>query len=174
MDRWTRALSAEQSTVVEAAREHARWLYEGQDTGHHSCGIAIASTAGRPTRAYQSLRRGGLFGHGPCGAAMAGRLVLGEVLGDPDPTGSVTLALREAMQFYDERLPGRLDRRGVESWVCADLTAPHGDFKGPARASFCTALAADVAALVVETLMRAGISVSLDESGIPLVATSSG
>ena len=170
MDRWSMALNPEQEAIVHAAQRHARWLYEGRDTGHHSCGIAIASTAGVPTPPYQSLRKGGLFGAGPCGAVMAGRLVLGELLGDPDPTGSVTPRLREAMQFYDGQLAGRIDRKGVDSWMCADLTAPHGDFTGPTRALFCTAIAGDVAALVIETLLRAGVSIALDEWGVPLVA----
>ena len=43
------------------------------------------------------------------------------------------------------------------SIVCNDLTAPFADFLGPQRQTFCTGLAATVAELVAETLIRFGV-----------------
>jgi len=132
-------------------------LYDGTRTGHRSCGIALAEAAGVATAPYQSLRRGGLTGQGPCGAVTAGRLLLGERLGDPSPTGGVTPALRRAITVYDARVAAELDRGGVASWICADLTAPHGEFTGPARHRFCTRLVGQVAQLVDEVLRDEGV-----------------
>ena len=78
-------------------RAKALVLYDGVETPHRSCGIALAETFDRPTAAYQSLRRGGITGKGRCGAVVAGQLLLGELLGDPDPVGKVTPALKQAM-----------------------------------------------------------------------------
>src|SRR5512143_3410790 len=99
-DRGTRPLLDEERSYVDAARRAAFTLYEGVRTPHRSCGIALAETFGLPTPAYQSLRRGGITGKGACGAIRAGEQVLGELLGDPDPTGVVTPALREAITWY--------------------------------------------------------------------------
>lgn len=140
-------------------RSKAFVLYQGTRTPHRSCGIALAEAFGRPTAAYQSLRRGGITGEGTCGAVVAGQLLLGELLGDPDPTGKVTPALREAMVEYLGRVRTELDRGGVDSLVCNDLTAPHGEFTGAARHDFCTAIAAQVAQLVDETLRSRGVTV---------------
>src|SRR5687767_4207090 len=93
----TRALSADEVTYIASARDRAYVLYEGIRVPHRSCGIAIAETFGLPTQAYQALRRGGITGAGTCGALRAGEQVLGELLGDPDPTGAVTDALRAAI-----------------------------------------------------------------------------
>ena len=54
---------------------------------HYSCGICIAATFGLPTRPFQALRKGGVTGEGKCGAIVAGRLVIGYFLGDPEPHG---------------------------------------------------------------------------------------
>src|SRR5437763_1805641 len=86
--------------LIAAARERARLLYEGREVQHRSCGIALAETFGLPSRPYQALRRGGITGEGECGAVKAGELVLGELLGDPAPTGLVTPKLRQAMVRY--------------------------------------------------------------------------
>jgi hypothetical protein len=40
---------------------------------------------------------------------VAGRLVLGELLGDPDPTGPVTSALRAALVDYEAAVTSRAD-----------------------------------------------------------------
>ena len=82
-------------------------------TPHRSCGIALAATFGRPTAPYQSLRRGGITGDGPCGAIVAGQLLLGELFGDPDPTGPVTATLREAMGALPGRDRAAADRAGA-------------------------------------------------------------
>jgi hypothetical protein len=154
-----RKLSREETQLIECARRKAFILYEGRRVPHRSCGIALAETFNLPTRPYQSLRRGGITGEGECGAIKAGELVLGELLGDPDPVGPVTPELREAASLYRKLWRQRLElgdggRSG--SIVCNDLTRPLGDFRSPERQSFCTHIAAGVAALVAETLLRCG------------------
>ncbi|NVB39429.1 C_GCAxxG_C_C family protein [Pseudenhygromyxa sp. WMMC2535] len=139
-------------------RSKALILYEGERTPHRSCGIALAETFDRPTAAYQSLRRGGITGRGTCGAVVAGQLILGEFLGHPDPTGPTTPALERAMKRYQARVEAELDRGASPSLICNDLTAPHGDFRGPDRHRFCTALVAQVAQLVDETLREQGLA----------------
>lgn len=146
---------------VEAARDKARLLYEGVVVPHRSCGIAIAETFGRSTAAYQSLRRGGITGQGECGAIVAGRLVLGEILGDPDPTGAVTAALRDAMERYEARWRERVERGAApgEGIVCNTLVGPFPIFRSPERHAFCTALATEVATAVAEVLAEGGVTV---------------
>ncbi len=148
-----RALRADEVAYVTAARDKAFVLYEGVRTPHRSCGIALAETFGLPTPAYQALRRGGITGAGACGAIRAGEQVLGELLGDPSPTGGVTPALRAAVSWYQEAWQRRLmpDQPDI---VCNNLVRPLGDFAGTARKAFCTNLAADVAALTAEALCR--------------------
>src|SRR5438270_2912261 len=148
-----RELSADEAAYVAAARDKAFILYEGVRTPHRSCGIAIAETFALPTRPYQALRRGGITGKGACGAIRAGEHVLGELLGDPDPTGAVTPALREAIAWFQDAWLARL-RGGNPDIVCDHLVRPHGDFAGAARKAFCTNIAADVAALTAEALCR--------------------
>jgi len=139
-------------------RSKALVLYEGERTPHRSCGIALAETFDRPTAPYQSLRRGGITGHGTCGAIVAGQLLLGEFLGDPDPTGKVTPALAAAMQRYVERVDAELDRGPSPSLICNAMVAAHGPFKGPARHQFCTRVVAQVAQLVDELLREHGVA----------------
>src|SRR5258706_12937599 len=148
-----RELSADEAIYVAAARDKAFILYEGVRTPHRSCGIAIAETFSLPTRPYQVLRRGGITGKGPCGAIRAGEHVLGELLGDPDPTGGVTAVLREAITWVQDAWLERI-RAGKPDIVCDHLVRPHGDFAGAARKAFCTNIAADVAALTAEALCR--------------------
>lgn len=138
-------------------RSKALTLYEGTSTPHRSCGIALAEAFDRPTAAYQSLRRGGITGQGTCGAIVAGQLLLGELLGDPDPTGKVTPQLRAGMQRYMDRVHAELDRGTSPTLVCNDMTAPHGEFMGEARHRFCTNVVAQVAQLVDETLREHGV-----------------
>jgi len=138
---------------IAAARAKAFTLYEGVSVPHRSCGIAIAETFGLPTRSYQVLRRGGITGKGACGAIRAGEQVLGELLGDPDPTGGVTPTLRAAIQWFQDAWLARL-RSGDPDIVCDNLVRRHGEFAGPARKAFCTNLAAEVAALTAEALCR--------------------
>src|SRR5687768_5607744 len=154
-----RALDAAEMGLVAAARRKAFILYEGKQVPHRSCGIALAETFNVPSRPYQSLRRGGITGEGDCGAIRAGELILGEYLGDPDPTGPVTPRLRWAAAFFRDAWRRRVDlgpggRTGAI--VCNTLTAPLGDFRGPERQAFCTNIAASVAEIVAETLIRAG------------------
>lgn len=137
-------------------RSAAFVLYEGARTPHRSCGIALAEAFGRPTAAYQSLRRGGITGQGTCGAVVAGQLLLGELLGDPDPTGSVTPALRAAASRYQTRVDEELDRGSSPDLVCNNMTSPHGEFAGPRRHAFCTRVVAQVAQLVDELATEHG------------------
>jgi len=159
-------LSEGEKRKVDAARTKAFLLYEGKVTPHRSCGIALAETFNLPTRPYQALRRGGLTGEGECGAIKAGELILGEFLGDPDPTGAPTPLLREAAQVYRQEWIRRVDRGpksrpGIQHIVefpdiiCNHLTAPWGEFSGADRQRFCTNIAAQVAEIVAEILLRA-------------------
>jgi hypothetical protein len=151
-----RALTERERALIAAAREKAYVLYEGKQVPHRSCGIALAETFGLATPAYQSLRRGGITGCGACGAIRAGEQVLGELLGDPDPAGAVTNALRQALVWYQAQVPARIDRGQSPDIVCNNLTRPLGDFAGPVRQQFCTNLAAEVAALTAEAVLRFG------------------
>jgi hypothetical protein len=165
----TRALTDREQALIDAARAKAFVLYEGVRVPHRSCGIALAETFGLPTRSYQALRRGGLTGEGSCGSIKAGELVLGELLGDPDPAGAPTEALRRAARWYQDEVPRRFDRGASPDYVCNHLTAPHGDFAGPARKRFCTSLTADVAALTAEAIVRfaPGLSLAITPVGVP-------
>src|SRR5256885_8121881 len=103
-----RDLTPDEAAYIAAAREKAFILYEGIRTPHRSCGIALAETFGLATPAYQALRRGGITGRGACGAIRAGEQVLGELLGDRDPIGAVTPALRAAVIWYQAAWHDRL------------------------------------------------------------------
>jgi len=151
-----RSLTGPEQQRVAAARAKVHALYAGTRTPHRSCGIAMAETFGMPTASYQALRRGGLTGRGPCGVALGGRLVLGEILGDPDPAGPPTARLLAAVEAYDRALHGRMGRPEADSLVCDDLTRPFPAFRSPERHAFCTGLATEVGTLVAEILVRAG------------------
>jgi hypothetical protein len=156
-----RTLTPDETARIDAARRKAFILYEGKRVPHRSCGIALAETFNLPTRPYQSLRRGGITGEGECGAIKAGELILGEYLGDPDPAGKVTPDLRRAAAFYRREWRRRIDLGpggAGGNIVCNVLTAPWGDFQGEARQGFCTSIAAFVAEVVAETLLRFGAS----------------
>lgn len=144
----------ERDELIKAAREKAHRLYEGRDTPHHSCGIALAETFGRETAPYQALRRGGITGCGECGAVVGARMVIGELLGDPDPTGGVTPPLRGAMVDFESKLRGRIDRGEAPGadLICNTLTGQFAEFRSPERAAFCTRLVTEVAGLVAEAV----------------------
>jgi hypothetical protein len=150
----TRVLTDDERAYIAATRGKAHVLYEGIRVRHRSCGIAIAETFGLPTPAYQALRRGGITGTGTCGALRAGEQVLGELLGDPAPTGAVTDSLRAAITWYQDQADRRIDRGPARTTVCNDLVAPLGDFSGARRKAFCTSIAANVAELAAEALIR--------------------
>ena len=143
--------SAERAYVL-AARQTAFTLYEGKLVAHRSCGIAIAETFGLPTRSYQALRRGGITGEGACGAIRAGEQILGELLGDPAPTGSVTPALRAAVGWYQHAWRRRIMSTQPDI-VCNNLVRPLGDFIGLVWVCFCINLVVDVVELIVEALV---------------------
>src|SRR4051812_22703905 len=116
-----RELTADEAAYVTAARDTAFTLYEGVRTPHRSCGIALAETFGLPTPSYQALRRGGITGKGDCGAIRAGEQLLGELLGDPDPAGVVTPALREAVTWYQ----ATWQRRMFQATTRPDIVCDH-------------------------------------------------
>jgi hypothetical protein len=149
-----RELTSAERDAVAALREKARVLYEGKRVAHRSCGIALAETFGVATRPYQALRGGGITGEGPCGAVQAGRLILGEVFGDPDPAGAVTPALRAAITHYEREVVRRLGEAQRAS--CKALTGRFPVFQSEPRAAFCTGLAAEVAEVLAETIARFG------------------
>jgi hypothetical protein len=144
----------DRATYAAAARERADTLYAGVVTPHRSCGIALAETFGLPTGSYQALRRGGITGEGPCGAIAAGVLVLGELLGDPSPTGMPTPALKAAVPQYRAAIAAKIDHAVDTS--CNTRTAPLGAFTGVDRQHYCTRLAALVAETVAEVLWDVG------------------
>ena len=144
-------------------REKAYILYEGEKVPHHSCGICIAATFGAPTRPFQALRKGGVTGVGECGAIVGGRLVLGYFLGDTDPGGPLRPELLEAMTHYEglwqaRTAPGQALTRGDIADIYCNTLVGHlaHDFWGQERMSYCTDLAAEVAASVAETLEKLG------------------
>ncbi len=145
--------------LVRWAEEHTRFLYDGVEVPHRSCGIALAETYGLRTAPYQALRRGGITGCGECGAIKAGELILGELLGDPSPTGAVTANLRSAMIRYRELWQKHVDLGISETIICNDLTAPFGEFHSPERHQFCTRLAASASKCVAITLTEHGIPI---------------
>lgn len=157
----------EADPCIKQARKKAFILYEGREVPHRSCGISIAETFGRATQPYQALRKGGLTGLGECGAIKAGELVLGEFLGDPEPSGGVTPALREAALRYralwEERLFAKKESDLEHPCIaCHHLTAPFEDFRGEARKNFCTRLATQVAHSVAEVLVEAKSDFSIE------------
>jgi hypothetical protein len=160
-----RELSEAERALVAAAREKAFILYEGVRVPHHSCGTALAVTFGLPSRAYEALRRGGVTGRGECGAIKAGELVIGEHLGDPDPTSPARPSLKEALAWYQveirRRLFGQEDPDVI--YTCNSLTRPRGDFAGAERKAFCTGVAAEVAACAAEAILGAGGEVRVEK-----------
>jgi hypothetical protein len=142
--------------LLERANRKCFVLYEGKTVAHRSCGIALAETFGLPTRSYQALRRGGLTGEGYCGALLAGELVLGEILGDPDPRGAVTPVLREAVKVYRDSWKARVGDKLGPDLRCNTLTGRFPAFQSPERASFCTELAAEAARAVAQALVAVG------------------
>lgn len=154
---------------VERARHKAHDLYAGQRVPHHSCGICIAATFDLPTRPFQALRKGGVTGVGECGSIVAGRLVLGYFLGDPDPIGPLRPELLEAMEYYEKlwrerTAPGQTLTHGQNSDIYCNTLVGHlaDDFWGQERMGYCTRLSAQVAACVTETLEKYGVEFEID------------
>lgn len=143
--------------LVERAAHYTYIIYEGKETPHRSCGISIAETFRRPTPPYQALRKGGLTGEGQCGAIKGGELVLGEIFGDPDPTGAVTDQLRRAILRYRELWQERVNKGSASTIICNDLTGQFESFASPERHQFCTELASTVSACVATVLLEEGL-----------------
>jgi hypothetical protein len=163
------------ASQVDKAQKKAHVLYEGKRIPHHSCGICIAATFGLPTRPFQALRKGGVTGEGECGAFVAGRLVLGYFVGDPDPMGLLRPELLSAMEHYEKSWkkgtePGRALSNGGKPDIRCNTLVGHlaNDFWGDERMAYCTRLASLVAACVAETLEASGVEFNikpLPESG---------
>ena len=149
-------LSESERKVTRAARSKALILYKGEEVPHHSCGIAVAATFSLPTRPYQALRRGGITGCGQCGAIRGGEQVLGELLGDPDPAGPTTDALRAAVTWYQSEVERRIDKGTSADYICNNMTGQFAEFRSPERHQFCTGVTAQVAELTAEALVRFG------------------
>lgn len=147
-------MNEERARYAAAARARAEALYAGEKTPHRSCGIALAETFGLPSPSYQALRKGGLTGDGACGAIVAGMLVLGELLGDPSPTGPPTPDLRSAAVAYRAAIQARLD--GTPETSCNTRTARFESFASSERARHCTTIAAVAAECVAEVLWDLG------------------
>lgn len=147
---------------VEAARARAELLYLGEKVAHRSCGIALAETFGLPSRSYQALRKGGLTGEGSCGALQAGVLVLGELLGDPSPTGGPTAELRDGVARYRAAVAAQVE--GPVDASCNTRTARFPDFGSRPRLVACTALAATAAAAVAGVLWDLGRTVPIPDA----------
>lgn len=143
---------------IQQASDTAHTLYAGKTTPHRSCGICLAETFGLTTNPYQSLRRGGITGEGECGAIRAGTLILGEILGDPNPTAAVTDKLREGIKIYNKLWQARVDKKQVKGIICNELTGQFKEFQSDERLGFCTNIAATVAQCVAETLETLGVS----------------
>ena len=146
--------------IAAALKEKARLLYEGKVTRHRSCGIAIAETFDRDPRAYQALRKGGITGEGTCGAILGGLLVLGELLGDPDPTGPATEALQAAVAAYRAEVARRIRAGRAGTQVCNDLTSQFPIFQSEERHGFCADLVSTVAGLVAEIALARGAALT--------------
>ncbi len=149
----------DRDAYVAAARACAERLYLGDEVAHRSCGIALAVTFGLRHEPYQSLRRGGLLGLGPCGALQAGVLVLGELLGDPDPAGPPTPALREAVGRYRAELEASAG--GSFDASCNERTAAFPQFASRPRLEHCATLAGAAAAGIAGVLHDLGRSVPI-------------
>lgn len=147
--------------IVHNAEQGAWDLYAGTLTPHRSCGISLAELYGRETRPYQALRRGGITGEGQCGAIKAGELILGEIFGDPSPTGPVTDELREALIRYRELWQERVDKGQTTSIICNDLTGQFEEFRSPERHLFCTHIASRVGGCIAQVLAEKGIDPEL-------------
>ncbi len=141
-----------QNPKIKAAFEKAFTLYEGKETPHRSCGICLAETFNLETKPYQSLRKGGITGEGQCGAIKAGELVLGEIFGDPSPTGKVTPKLQKAILRFNELYKEELDFGKSESIICNSLTGQFTEFHSAERHNFCTNLASGVAKIIAQIL----------------------
>lgn len=138
------------ATYAAQARTRAEALYAGVVTPHRSCGIALAETFGVGHRPYQALRKGGITGDGPCGAIQAGVILLGELLGDPDPTGGVTPELRSAILAYRAAIAGKVTQQ-VDT-TCNARTAGFSSFSSPERLASCVSIAGVAAETVAEVL----------------------
>lgn len=147
--------------LIQSAKERTHLLYEGTEVAHRSCGISLAETFDRPTAPYQSLRRGGITGEGQCGAIKAGELILGEIFGDPDPTGKVTPELLQAIVRYQELWKQRVDKGSATSIICNDLTGQFDDFFSAERHHFCTDLASTVSECIATVLTEMGRDIKL-------------
>jgi hypothetical protein len=141
----------------ERIKATARRLYEGKEVPHHSCGICMAVTFGCAPKSYQSLRKGGINGEGECGAIKGGEMVIGEYLGDPNPTGAVTDALRAGIAAYRQML-AESGYSKPEQIACNELVKGYPDFLSDERKAFCADLVVDICQMVAAVLEDHGVA----------------
>lgn len=91
--------------------------------------------------------------------------MLGELLGDPSPTGPPTDALKVAAARYRAAIAAKIDL-AVDT-ACNARTARFPTFAGPARLGYCTSLAAIVAETVAEVAWDAGAASGFAPPVIP-------
>jgi hypothetical protein len=60
------------------------------------------------------------------------------------------------MVYYQTAIASRVDRGGSLTIVCNDLTQRFQDFKSEERQAFCTGIAATVAEVLAETILKYG------------------
>jgi hypothetical protein len=86
---------------------------------------------------------------------VAGRLVLGYFLGDPDPTGPLRPQLLEAMEDYEKLWKSQTEPGQTDDIRCNALVGHLAqDFWGEERMGYCTLLASQIAACVAQTLLK--------------------
>jgi hypothetical protein len=139
---------------IKQAQNIAKCLYEGKEVKKRSCGVALAETFCLPTRPYSCLRKGGVTGENECGAILGGRLVLGEILGDPDPLAPITSKLFDGMHLYKSLCQKYLKTGAATSHTCYDLTRQYKDYDSPERKGFCGDSVEVIAGCVAEVLEK--------------------
>jgi hypothetical protein len=139
----------------------ARRLYEGKECPHYSCGICLAVTFGCNPNSYKSLRKGGITGKGECGALKAGEMILGEYLGDPDPTGPITEELQTAVAEYRKAVHEKIAPAGGAYSSCSSLTGEFTDFTGEARKAFCAEIVTATVEILAGILAEYGVKYEL-------------
>ncbi len=149
---------------IQQAKDVAKIMYEGKLTPHRSCGVTLAETFCLPSHSYQALRRGGITGEGECGAIAAGRLVLGEILGNDDPTAPVTKELFEGMHLYKTLTEERINSSESGSHICKDMILGFEDFNSEERRSFCAGNVIIVAECIAEIFEKLGVDYKVKDA----------
>ena len=83
-------------------------------------------------------------------------MVLGEYLGDPNPTGAMTDALKNGMAHY-RRLLAEAGLAPLAIITCDHLVQNYPDFMGDDRKAFCADLVVKVTEMVEQVLEEQGV-----------------